>query len=515
VTCFDNDFKTPIRSEDIITMAIQNSLTHRMLYVIGFWSGILTVAIATHANAIETPVPGEVSSVLFRNVRVFDGTNDKLADGMNVLIQGKVITKIDATNDFPSDAKIIEGHGRVLMPGLIDLHCHPMIVGRIDEVFSEPREYLVFRAAKVMESALKRGFTSIRDAGGTHYGFARAANEGLIPSPRIFHSGAVLTQTGGHGDFRRRIDPQPAFGLREDTRDLNGLMILADGTDEIQRAVRENLRLGATQIKIMASGGGASPYDHLGSVQYSTEEIVAAVQAARDWGTYIFAHAYTDAAIERCIENGVRCIEHGNLVTPALFQKLKVTEKLRDTENKVYFVPTLVTFFAFSGDTETLGLNPEDATRLRDLLQMVGFRANQQQKIQVLAQHAIKSLELLEQQGVRIGFGTDLIGGYVDQESGEIRSFMELQSREFRIRRRVYSDIEILKQATSISAEILGMSGHGVGLKGDRVGVIEVGALADVLLIEGDPANNVLLLEDPNNIVVIMKSGAIYKDASK
>jgi imidazolonepropionase-like amidohydrolase len=255
------------------------------------------------------PPQATASTVLFENVGVFDGRSDNLlAHRMNVLVKGNKIERMtpEPVEHSPdaSECEVIDGAGRVLMPGLIDLHVHPMLAAPLGAALSEDREYLVFHAAAAMEAALLRGFTSIRDAGGASYGLARASEENLIRAPRIFHSGAILSQTAGHGDFRRPNVPRQPKGVQ----DINGIAVLADGADEVRQAARENLRLGATQIKIMAGGGGASPFDHLDSVQLSDDEMRAAVDVARDWGTYVFAHAYTDAAILRCIRNGVRSI---------------------------------------------------------------------------------------------------------------------------------------------------------------------------------------------------------------
>ena len=260
------------------------------------------------------PLVAQESAVLFKNVRIFDGVDSTLTSG-NVLVQGDTIAKISTTPIAPpTGATIIDGEGRVLSPGFIDIHAHLTMSRPRDWSYSHPFVTGAV-AGDTARDYLDRGFTTIRDAGGTHPDLAKAIEAGLLVGPRVYPSGAIVSQTSGHGDFRRPEAPHPTLGAgRGDPVLGGGLSVLADGVTQTLVAVRENLKAGAMQIKIMGGGGVASDYDPIHTLQPSPEEIRAAVQAAGDWGTYVLAHAYTAKAIRRLVDNGVRVIEHGLLI---------------------------------------------------------------------------------------------------------------------------------------------------------------------------------------------------------
>jgi len=312
---------------------------------------------------------------------------------------------------------------------------------------------------------LARGFTTVRDAGGADHGLAEAVAEGLVAGPRIHHSGRVLSQTGGHGDFRPRGDLVPMCAC---TIHSTGFSHVADGVDAVRRAAREELRRGAKQIKIMASGGVASPTDPIWNLQYSREEMTAIVEEAASWRTYAMAHAYTPEAIRRAVEAGVRTIEHGNLID-------RETAGLMASRG-AYLVPTLVTYFALDELGSAFGLPAESSRKLKEVMTA-----------------GLSSIELARSAGVAMGFGTDLLGELHDQ-----------QSRELTIRREVQSAAEILRSATVVNAEILREPG--------QLGIIKEGARADLLVVDGDPLADIAVLTNADRMHAVIQDGRIAVD---
>jgi imidazolonepropionase-like amidohydrolase len=413
-----------------------------------------------------------VSAILYENVRVFDGFSEQLAEGQRVLVTENRIQEISGKAiKPPKDAVRLDGKGRVLMPGLIDCHYHAILSTPIPKIFSTNQTYVGVAAKIALEATLRRGFTTVRDAGGADFGLMMALEEGLIDGPRVFPSGRPITQTAGHADFRPINAEHPGPG-HDILPSLNSAAALADGVGEVLRAVREELRQGAKQIKIMAGGGVVSPADPIHTVQYTPEETRAAVQAAANWGTYVLAHAYTPQAIRQCLENGVQSIEHGNLIDEDCARLA--------AEKNAFVVPNLVAYWAF--------LQQDNIPSL--------FRAKGEE-VWAHAQHA---LELLRRAGVKVGYGSDLVG--------DIHRF---QSREFGLRREVFSPLEILRQATSLGAELVERCGmlnpHG------KLGVIQTDAMADLLVVDGNPLEDVTVLEEPEkNIPVIVKDGRFVKN---
>jgi len=411
----------------------------------------------------------QAESVLIENVRIFNGVDAELAAG-HVLVADGVIAKVskDAI-DAPDDAILIDGGNRVLSPGFIDLHVH--LAGHVpNEQFDAFTTLHNVYAVKVAKHYLDSGFTSIRDAGGTHPHFARAIDAGDIVGPRVFPSGAYISQTAGHGDWRSSVVGNPTL-TGSNPYLYDGTAVIADGVDQHLAAARENLRFGATQIKIMGGGGVMSEFDPIHSLQPSPAEIRAAVQAASDFGTYVHAHAYTSEAIRRLVENGVRCIEHGLLIDDATAKFVK--------ENDVVIATQLVVY--------------------RELENLPGLSAANLEKLAIVLAGQENLISLIKKYDITTGFSTDLISG-----------MYPLLTREFTERAMYWTPAEVLQQATSESAKVIRMSGklnrHG------NFGEIREGWLADLVLINGEPLQDISVLTDPEtNLALIMKGGEIVK----
>jgi len=404
---------------------------------------------------------------LFENCRLFDGLGDALREDCHVLVEGARIKEVADSPIKAEGAQVVDLKGRTLMPGLIDAHFHAMAADPdFSKLESMPRSLLHQHARVLLEAALQRGFTTVRDAGGADYGLAMAIKAGLIEGPRLFFAGRALTQTGGHADFR---SPEAGHaGVCLCGQGSNVFGTIADGVPEVRRAAREELRRGATQIKIMASGGVSSPSDPIWNLQYSEEEIRAIVWEATSWRTYVMAHAYTAEAIQRCVAFGVRSIEHANLIDAAAARAC--------ADAGAYVVPTLVTYDALERFGAELGLPPVSL-----------------EKLKVVRAAGVQSLEILKAAGVSIGFGTDLLG-----------AMQAHQSREFAIRAEVLSPAEILRSATSVNAALLNAEGE--------LGVVAPGACADLLVVDGDPLADLGLLEHQGeHLPVIMKDGRFVK----
>ena len=416
------------------------------------------------------PSAAQAQPVLIKNVRIFDGVEARLSAG-HILVADGIIQKISAEAiETPEDALVIDGDNRVLSPGFIDLHAHLTVQYPREQERDHPT-VAGAHAANVARFYLDSGFTTVRDAGGTHPDLANAINSGTIYGPRVFPSGAVLSQTGGHGDSRLPHERHPS--LEGGSPYVNhGESILVDGVDQWLMAVRENLKAGATQIKIMGGGGVMSAFDPIHSLQPSPAEIRAAVQAASDWGTYILAHAYTTEAVRRLVENGVRSIEHGLLIDDATARLV--------AENDVVISTQLVVF--------------------RTLQDLPGITETNLEKLRVVLKGQENLIRLIKKYDITTGFGTDLIqGGYT------------MIAKEFTARAGYWTAAEVLRQATSESARVIRMAGklnrHG------NFGEIREGWVADLLLINGEPFEDLSILEDPTAaLALIMKDGKIIKN---
>jgi imidazolonepropionase-like amidohydrolase len=402
--------------------------------------------------------------LLLQNCVLFDGLTAEMQDGRTIVIENGVIRDVCGQVSMASDAQRIDTEGRFVMPGLIDAHFHayglelnPALIEAI------PPQLRGLRAKRNLEEALQRGFTTVRDAAGADFALATALRTGLIEGPRLFYPGLAISQTGGHGDLR---DPAHFDGCG--CSGVGALAVIADGPDEVRKAVRDQLRTGAHQIKLFVSGGVLSPTDPIWMNQFTDEEIRAAVAEAATRRAYVMAHAHTNEAVLRCIKNGVRSVEHATMLEASGAQSI--------AESGVFAVPTLAIIDAIRGAGSTLGLPPAMMQNMREVADL-----------------ANASLERLRQAHARIGFGTDLLG-----------HLMERQSSEFHLRREVCPPLEILCSATSVNAELLQMSG--------KLGTLAPGALADVLVIDGNPLTDITLLERHATIRLIVRDGRICKN---
>ena len=432
---------------------------------------VLFVLTSPFTRAAEPPA----SEVLFRDVRVFDGRSTALSARTDVLVRGNTIAAIGAGAVASSPAAtVIDGGGRTLMPGLIDAHVHLMFA-TIPQValLTADIGFVNIAAGKAAQDMLMRGFTSVRDAGGPTFGLKRAIDAGLVAGPRIWPSGAFISQTGGHGDFRlpNELPARPGdFSYAERV----GAAAIADDPDTVRQRAREQLALGASQIKLMAGGGVASSYDPLDVTQYTVAELRAAVEAAENWGTYVTVHAYTPRAVRQAIEAGVRCIDHGQLLDEA-------TAKLMAEKGVWWSLQPFV--------DDRPSPYPEGSANRRKQLEMYTGTDN--------------AYALAKKHGIRTARGTDTL---FDAQAATT------QGAQLAKMVRWYTPGEVLRMATSGNAALLALSGLRSPYEG-RLGVVEPGALADLLLVDGDPIAEIGLIADPaKNFVVIMKDGRIYRN---
>lgn len=409
-----------------------------------------------------------MASILFTNCNLFDGLADEARPGMSVLVAEGRIADVSERPIAARSATTVDVGGRTLLPGLIDAHVHVFAVNLVaSRNESMPLTEMTARAVPRIRAMLDRGFTTVRDVAGGDVGIRDGVAGGFITGPRLFVGGPGLTQTGGHGDHRRRTD-----GRREVDYNANAFVFfsrLVDGADEMRRVVRDELRKGADHIKVMASGGVGSPSDAIENVQFSAEELGVAVTEARARGKYVCAHTYTSEAIRHAVAAGVRTVEHANLIDAETAAFV--------SERGAYVVPTLVCYEETAKHGTRLGLSPYVMEKL-DLVNRAG----------------IAMLATCTKAGVRMGFGTDLMG-----------EMEYAQSDEFAIRGRVQRPVDVLRSATSVNAEILQQEG--------RLGVVAPGALADLVVCEGDPTRDVALLADPaRNLRLVMKDGAFHRN---
>jgi imidazolonepropionase-like amidohydrolase len=417
-------------------------------------------------------------AILFQNVRIFSGTDDALTAPSHVLVRGNKIAKISIDPipiDGDANTTILDGGGKTLMPGLIDAHAHIMFATITQtDVLVGDIGYVNIAAAKAAEQMLLRGFTSIRDLGGPVFGLKRSIDRGLVPGPRIWPSGAFISQSGGHGDYRLPNDMPARPGDFTYTERVGGAAI-ADNPDVVRQRARELLALGATQIKLMAGGGVSSNYDPLDVTQYTVPEIRAAVEAAENWGTYVTVHAYTPRAVRQAIEAGVKCIDHGQLLD-------EDTAKLM-AEKGIWW-----SLQPFIDDGRGTRFPEGSINRIKQLQMFAGTDA---------------AYQLAKKYKIKVAWGVDNL---LDAEA-------TARQNEFLTRMlRWYQPAEILKMATADNATLLALSGPRTPYQG-KLGLIEEEALADLLLVDGDPTTNLQLLESPDkNLLVIMKDGKIYKN---
>lgn len=451
----------------------------------------LVVMLGSLAVPTQAFATGET---LIRDVRVFDGRSGELREHASVLVVGDRIESIspyDAEVTIPPSTEVIEGEGRVLMPGLIDVHTHLAINASMSLIESDfTLDYVALRSAEVARRTLMDGFTSVRDLGGPVFGLKRAIEAGIVEGPRIFPSGAFLSQTSGHGDFRARNDRNPTLtGLYDDNFSRMGFSIIADGRDAMLAATRQNLMQGATQIKIMAGGGGASAYDPIDTSQFTEDEMRAAVEAAADWGTYVTAHLFTSEAARRGMKAGLRCLDHAFFVDE---KTIKMAAR-----NDVFIAP------------QFWGLSPE-------LFKHPDLNPAKHAAIRKLHEQAKDFVPLLKEYKVKVPFASDILG---DFDAGQ-------KSRRYELawRAQIFgSNLTVLRQATSVGGELLALSGRRSPVNG-ALGVIQEGAMADLLIVDGNPLEDLSVIgansewfsapspEPIETIRLIMKGGKVYKN---
>jgi imidazolonepropionase-like amidohydrolase len=405
--------------------------------------------------------------ILFKNFELLEPAYGELRGGFELLVEGDTVKELNERPIKAAEAAVVDCGKRTLMPGLIDCHVHA-IHSEVNIRFMEamPLTLIAARAATRLRAMLDRGFTTVRDTGGADWGIKTAIETGHIVGPRLYIAGQSIGPTGGHSDSRRRTN----FG--GECVCCNGLQFkssVADGVDEVRKSAREQMRQGADHVKIMMSGGVASPYDPLDSLQFSDGEVSAAVEEATAFGRYVCAHAYSAEAIMRAARLGVRTIEHGNMIDDASAKAM--------ASKGMYLVANLVTYYAMKDRAAQFGMTGESLA-----------------KNEIVLQGGLKSLEICKRHGIPVAYGSDLLG--------------ELhwdQSKEFTIRQEVVSAIEIIRSATTIGAEVLRMPG--------KVGTLQPGAFADAILVDGNPLKDLALLGDQGkHLPLIMKAGVLHKN---
>lgn len=405
-----------------------------------------------------------MSRTSFINARIFDGTRSEYLDESVVVVDKDCIVAVERKLDHANAGDVIDVRGKTLMPGLIDAHCHVMGSSlRVTDTETQPLTYVASYASKMLAHALDSGFTTLRDVGGGDLGIARAVEDRLIRGPRVFFAGRVLSMTGGHGDFR---DPFSSIGACACSAD-GRIAVIVDGVDAVRAAAREELRRGAHCIKIMLSGGVLSPTDPIWMDQFSDVEVSAAVEEAGRRRKYVAAHCHPPSSIERAANLGVRTIEHATLIDETSAAAVKSAN--------AYVVPTTVIVRALLEDVQS-GLLPAWAGP----------------KLTEVSDSSLRGLEIMERQDLNIGFGTDLLGHLHIH-----------QSREFSVRREVQSAEAILRSATSVNAEIL---------MEPKLGKIQPGCYADILIVDGDPLRDInVLAQEGRSLAAIMKGGEFVK----
>ena len=409
-----------------------------------------------------------MTMLLFRNARIFDGKSAECPEGMSVLVEGDTIREVSDKPIAAKDARVIDVGGRTLMPGMIDAHMHAYASDvNMFKVEALGPAYRTAHAVRMLGFMLDCGFTTVRDVGGGDYSLAKAITDGLVRAPRYFYSGKVLSMTGGHGDMRR-VEEAPDYKSMCSCGVFNSFCKIADGVDECLRATREELRQGAHCIKIMGSGGVASPTDPIWMNQYREDEIRAIVQECTERRSYASAHCHPASAVRRCVEFGVRSIEHGTLIDD---------ETARFVANSSsYIIPTMVIIFALVELGAKLGFPPESLV-----------------KAEYAFKEALSGLDKMRKAGVKVGYGTDLLGTTTVQ-----------QCREFTLRSEVFTPVELLRQATSVNAEMMMMEG--------KIGCVAPGAYADLIVVDGDPLKDIgLVAADGKKLTTIVRGGEVVK----
>jgi len=448
-----------------------------MKNVAGFLAGVVFALVSSAPTVAADKAP--VAKTLFTHVNVFDGKSEKLINNANVLVEGNLIKQVSTKAIDANGATVIDAKGKVLMPGLIDAHWHTMFnFSPVSNTLGSSFGYLNIAAAKASGDTLMRGFTTVRDVGGNSFGVKRAIDEGLADGPRIYPSGAYISQTAGHGDFRGPNDVPVNPGDALDYQQRVGETLIADGVPAVIKRTREVLRMGASQVKAMGGGGVSSLYDPLDVTEYTFEEAKAIVDVAKTWNTYVAVHINTKEAIKMWVEAGAKSMEHGFFIdeeTAQLMAQKGVWWSMQPMDAE--------------GDDAFVFESPISTAKYKDLVSKLDGAVAAAKKYKV-----------------KTAFGTDLLfDGKLAAKQGKFLAKLK----------KWYTPYEALKMATSGNAELLKLSGPRDPYPG-KLGVIEKGAHADLLLVDGNPLQNLDLVADPDkNFVVIMKDGKIYKNTLK
>lgn len=404
------------------------------------------------------------------NGRIFDGEGDGLIDGVSIFVRGGEIVEVSDRPPSPDDGMVFDCKGGTLLPGLIDAHVHAFaFTADPHEADQAPETLLGCWSGYMLGRMLDRGFTTVRDAGGGDFGLAQALDRGYVRGPRLYYCGRALCQTGGGFDTRNHRDASnPArHKLECGCGYYSAFAAVCDGVDDVRKAIRENLRRGASFVKFFGSGDVTTTGSRVQAMEYSDEEIAVIVDESNRHGVYCTAHVHPDHAIARAIRLGVPCLEHGSLISPE-------TARMAASEG-TFIVPTVAVVDAFARRADEVGLQPE--TRA---------------KLEYVRERLQEGLSHMREAGVRIGLGSDLLGKLESD-----------QMRELDLRAAVFSPVEILRQATSTNAEIIGEKG--------RLGVIRAGAFADIILVDGDPTTDIGAISDEARITMVMKAGRFEK----
>lgn len=404
-------------------------------------------------------------ALLIRGADVLHVGTGEYLQGHDLLAVDGRVAEVGRFLHAPDGARVLQAAGMRVLPGLIDGHVHvTAVTADLSALPTWAPTYVAAHTARVLRGMLDRGFTTVRDVGGADYGTARAQSEGLLSGPRIVFGGKSLSQTGGHGDVRG-----PGQQATEEPGCCAGLGRVVDGVDALRVAARDELRRGAHHLKVMAGGGVASPTDRVDSTQYSLAELRAVVEEASAANRYVAAHAYTARSVNRALEVGIRSIEHGNLLDDRSVELL--------LERDAFLVPTLVTYWALKAEGREHGLSQDSW-----------------EKVDTVLDAGVGALERAARAGVRIVYGSDLLGG-----------MHRHQSREFRIRGDVQPTLDVLRSATTVAAELLGMTG--------QVGTLDPGAHADLLVVDGDPLTDIGVLADPDRYLqLVVQAGRVVVD---
>ena len=439
-----------------------------MLVPRSYFSALALLTLVLLSGALKA------QDLVIRNARVFDGASADLSAPQDIAISNGLISEIGRDLDVAETTEEIDAQSRVVMPGLINSHAHIMMQMPVGQALTTDAFYWAYVATKASKTMLDSGFTTIRDMSGNTFSLKQAIDQGVVAGPRIYPSGAMISQTAGHSDHRtaannsRLLDPTSRSHFEE-----LGMTMVADGRPEVLQAARENLRRGATQIKIAVGGGISSYGDPLDVTQYTDDEVRAAVESAEDWGTYVAAHVYNSKGIRRAITNGVKSIEHANLVDEETLLLMQ--------ENDIWLSPQVLIF-----ENEIVGLNADQ-------------RRKQQQ--------ALEGIDNMMKAVNKIGFEKIVFGADIVTNMG----LLERIGEEFMLRSQWFEPIEILRQVTSRGGELMALSGprNPYG----KLGVIEVGAVADILVVEGNPLEDISVMTQPrDNFKVILQGGSVYKN---